>query len=85
MKQFDYTIKEENGIHARPAGLLVREAQKFSSDIQIICGDKTADPKRLFSVMGAGIKKGNLITVTASGDDEAAAAESLEKFIRANL
>ena len=31
MKTFDYTIKDELGIHARPAGLLVKEAKKFES------------------------------------------------------
>jgi len=85
MKQFKYTVRDENGIHARPAGLLVREAQKFTSHIQVICADKTADLKRLFSVMGIGVKKGDQIIVTVSGEDEAIAARALEKFIKANF
>lgn len=85
MKTFAYTIKDENGIHARPAGMLVKIAQKYSSDIQIHCGGKSADIKRIFSVMGLGVKKGSSITITISGDDEAPAAQALEEFIRANL
>lgn len=85
MKTFAYTIKDENGIHARPAGMLVKIAQKYSSDIQIHCGGKGADIKRIFSVMGLGVKKGSSITITISGDDEAPAAQALEEFIRANL
>jgi phosphocarrier protein len=85
MKQFNFTVHDEYGIHARPAGLLVREAQKFTSDIQAICEDKTIDLKRLFSVMEAGIKQGDHIIITASGEDEVLAAQSLEKFVKANF
>jgi phosphocarrier protein HPr len=85
MKQFDFTVHDEYGIHARPAGLLVREAQKFTSNIQAICEGKTIDLKRLFSVMEAGIKQGDHIIITASGEDEALAAQSLEKFVKANF
>ena len=85
MQTFAYTIKDENGIHARPAGLLVKIAQKYSSDIQIHCGDKSADIKRIFSVMGLGVKKGSSITITVSGDDEATAAQELEEFVKSNL
>ena len=35
MKTFDYTVKDELGIHARPAGLLVKEAKNFTSKITI--------------------------------------------------
>ncbi len=85
MKQFNFTVQDEYGIHARPAGLLVREAQKFTSDIQMICGDKTADLKRLFSVMEAGIKQGDHIVITVSGEDEELAVRSLEEFVEANF
>lgn len=85
MKQFNYVVQDESGIHARPAGLLVKIAQKYSSDIRIHYGDESADIKRIFSVMGLGIKKGNSITITVSGDDEIPAAQALEEFIKANL
>ena len=44
MKQFQYTITDANGIHARPAGLLVKEAQRFASAVKLIRGEKSADP-----------------------------------------
>ena len=56
MKKFSYKIKDEAGIHARPAGLLVKTAGKFQSEIKLLCGDKSADAKRLFAVMGMGVK-----------------------------
>ena len=66
MKEFQYTVKDENGIHARPAGLIVREAQKYGADITIECRDRSASLKKLLSVMGLGIKKGDTVTVRSS-------------------
>ncbi|MBB5263257.1 phosphocarrier protein [Catenibacillus scindens] len=85
MKNFKYTITDELGIHARPAGLLVKEAAKFSSKITIQGNGKNADLKRLLAVMSLGIKKGAEIEVTAEGDDEAAAVAALEDFFKSNL
>lgn len=85
MQKIQYTITDENGIHARPAGLLVKAAEKFSSDITIATGTKEADAKRLFAVMGLGVKCGDNITLTAVGSDEKRAAEELESFLKANL
>lgn len=85
MKEFNYVIKDELGIHARPAGLLVKEAGKFQSAIKIVKDGKEADAKRIFGVMGLGVKKDNEITVTADGADEAEAIAALEAFFNANL
>lgn len=85
MKEFTHTITDPNGLHARPAGLLAKEASKYASVISIVCNDKTVDAKRIFSVMTLGAKNGDSITVTADGSDEAVAAEALESFFRTNL
>ncbi len=85
MKEFNYVIKDELGIHARPAGLLVKEAGKFQSAIKIKKGDKEADAKRIFGVMGLAVKNAEEITVSADGADEAEAIAALEAFFNANL
>ena len=85
MKNFTYSITDELGIHARPAGLLVKEAAKFSSKITINGNGKSADLKRLLAVMSLGIKKGAQVEITAEGDDEDAAAAAIEEFFKANL
>lgn len=85
MKTFTYTIKDENGIHARPAGILVKSAAKYGSDITIEWNGKSASAKRLFAVMGMGIKQGSEITVKISGEDEDTAAAELENFFKENL
>ena len=85
MKEFNYVIQDELGIHARPAGLFVKEAGKFQSEIKIKKGEKAVDAKRIFSVMGLGVKKDEELTVTADGEDEAEAIEALETFLKHNL
>lgn len=85
MKEFNYVIKDELGIHARPAGLLVKEAAKFQSAIKIKKDGKEADAKRIFGIMGLGVKKDHEITVSAEGADEAEAIVALEAFFNANL
>lgn len=85
MTQFTYTIQDPNGIHARPAGLLVKAAQSFSSSIRLTKGEKAADLKRLFALMGLNVKQGDTVTLTAEGPDEAQAVSGLEAFFRENL
>ena len=85
MKQFQYTIKDELGVHARPAGLLVKLAKQYTSAITIEKNGKTCDMRKLMAVMGMGIRHGETITVTAEGGDEAAAIEAVEKFQTENV
>ncbi len=73
MKTFDYTITDPEGIHARPAGILVKEAGKFASKITMAKDGKEVDAKRIFGIMGLGVKKGNTVTVKVEGEDEEAA------------
>ncbi len=85
MKTFDYTITDEVGIHARPAGILVKEAKNYSSKIFIAKGDKKAEATKLMAIMTLGVKKGDTITVTVEGDDEDACAPAIENFFKENL
>ena len=85
MSEFNYTITDEVGIHARPAGLLVKEAKKYDAAIVIECNGKSADAGKLMAVMGLGVKKGDTVRVTVDGDGEALIANSLEEFFKANL
>ncbi len=85
MKQFIYTIKDELGLHARPAGLLVKKAGSFKSNIQITKNNKSADGKRILGIMSLGIKQNEEVTVTIEGEDEVQAALELEEFFKNNL
>ena len=86
MKSFTYTIVDPVGIHARPAGLLVKTAKAFSgTEISVTKGDKTVKSTQLMKLMGLGVKTGDEITVTAEGEDEVAAIEAVEKFLTENV
>ena len=85
MKTFEYTIKDELGIHARPAGLLVKEAKKYESECTITKDGKTKKLTQLMMLMSLGVKQGEIVTVTAEGADEDTAIEGLKAFFEANL
>ena len=85
MKEFKYVITDPEGIHARPAGILVKQAAGYQSAVTIAKGEKSADAKRIFGVMGLGVKTGEEITITVEGADEDTAAEELETFFKENL
>ena len=87
MKKINYTVVAEAGIHARPAGLLVKQAASFKSDIKLLNEEngKEADLKRLMAVMALGVKQGNSIVVTVEGEDEDDAYTVLESFLKENF
>lgn len=80
METFHYTIQDPAGLHARPAGLLVRKAQESEHDIAISCHGKSADLKKLLAVMGLGIRQGDTVTVTVSGENAVQRAADLRLF-----
>lgn len=85
MKSFQYEIKDEVGIHARPAGLLVKEAKKYESKITISLDNKSAEATKLMALMGLGVKCGQTVEVSVEGTDEDVACESIRAFFESNL
>ena len=85
MKEIKYVIKDELGIHARPAGLLVKEARNFQCEVTIKKDSNSADAKSILRIMGLGAKKGDEITMTFNGSDEAEASATIKAFLAANL
>ncbi len=85
MKEMKYTIQDALGIHARPAGMLVKVAAGFKCAVSIDNGVKKADAKRIMAVMGMGVKQGQEVTVVCDGEDEDAAIAALETFFKENL
>ena len=85
MKGFTYTVKDKVGIHARPAGMLVKLVKEYSSDVYIEKGDKRIKADRLIAIMNMGIKNGDTVTVTIEGDDEKEAYKALYSFFESNL
>ncbi len=86
MKQFSYTITDPIGIHARPAGLLVKAIKALDSTVTIVKTDgKSAVGTKLMAIMGLGIKQSEAVTVTVEGGNEDANAAVLEQYFKDNL
>lgn len=85
MKKFEYVIKDKLGIHARPAGMLAKEAKKYQSKIVLEKEGKKAEATKLMAVMGLGIKCGDMIQVEISGADENEVCTSVKEFFEMNL
>jgi len=85
MKEFTYTIQDAVGIHARPAGMLSKEAKKYKSTITIDKDGNPVNALKLMALMKMGVKCGETVTVRIEGEDEAVAAEAMEAFFKANL
>ena len=85
MKEFEFVVTDPQGIHARPAGLLVKEAKKFESNISVFKGARKGDLKKMFTVMALGVKQGETIKVQVEGADEEQAASTVEAFLKENF
>lgn len=86
MKEFQYTIRDPLGIHARPAGLLAREAKRFDSVCTISGNGRDARRlTQLMLVMAMGVRKGDTVTIRCEGRDEEEAFTALKTFFEKNL
>lgn len=85
MQQCTYQIQDKYGMHARPAGLVVKLAQTFDSSITITCRSRSCSLKRLIPVMALGIHQGETVTVTADGPDEEACIQAVAQFLAENV
>ncbi len=85
MKEFEFILKDKNGLHARPAGQLSATAKTFESDIEVRVGERIADGKRLLSLMSLGAKFGDTLVFQISGRDEDAAEQAIREHCQSKL
>lgn len=85
MVEFQYTITDEAGIHARPAGNIVAAVKGFESHITCWSDDEAYDVKKLLSFMGSELEYGEVVTIRTEGPDEVEAAEAAKKAFEENL
>lgn len=82
MKQLTFTVTDPQGIHARPAGVLIKKVKEFQCSVSIEKDGKSADARKMFAVLGLGIKCGETITLTFDGTDEEQAAAAIAGLLR---
>ena len=85
MKEFKHVIQDPMGLHARPAGMLVKACAGYASKVTLTAPTGTADAKRLMGIMRLAAKQGMELTFTVEGADEETAATELQAFLAANL
>ena len=85
MKEFKHVIQDPMGLHARPAGMLVKACAGYASKITLTAPTGNADAKRLMGIMRLAAKQGMELTITVEGADEEKAAAELQEFLAANL
>jgi phosphocarrier protein len=85
MVTFEYAINDDLGIHARPAGIIVRQAKNSKSQILLSKGDKQVNASNILGIMGLGVKKGDTVRISAEGPDENEAAQNMLKLFKENL
>ncbi len=70
-------VLNEEGIHARPAGVLVKLANNFKSEIELLIDDSSANAKSIMSIMGLGLIKNSVVIIKAEGEDAEVALKEI--------
>jgi phosphocarrier protein HPr len=73
-------VLNDEGLHARPAGMLVKAANTFTSDIELSVDGDSANAKSIMSILGLGLTKNTEVTITATGTDAEAALSALKNL-----
>jgi len=85
MKTIKYVITDELGIHARPAGIIVKLVKAYKSKILIGRPEKMVDATKIIGIMSLCMKQGDEIHITVEGEDESEAATAIETLLEENL
>ena len=81
MREFTYTVKNEEGLHTRRAGLLAMQARAFKdTNITVSAEGHTARTSQLIKLISMGIKRGSRVTVAAEGPQENDAIDLTRNF-----
>lgn len=75
-------IQNKTGLHLRPAGMLVSEANKCESHVMLICGERKMNCKSLMSLLAFPICPGDEVTVECYGEDEEEALKKIVSFLK---
>jgi phosphocarrier protein len=85
MYRAEAVLKNETGLHARPASIFASQASKYKSEIKILKGDAEYNGKSVMAILTMGASKGDKITIVAEGEDEREAVDALKGLIENNF
>lgn len=75
------TIKSKNGLHARPASLVVNAATKYAGEVFLIKDTTKVNAKSIMNIMGMGLMEGDTVTIEAEGDNSQGIENELKSII----
>ena len=84
MTSVEVEVRNELGLHARPAAAFVRAAIGFSSVVRlenVTLGTRAANAKSLVGVLGSAVEKGHRVRISAEGSDERRAVDTLGSLL----
>ena len=81
----EVTIKNQVGLHARPATYFIQKANEFKEEIKVTKDEREVNGKSLLGVLSLGITRGSSIKISATGENEQAAVEALVALIESNF
>jgi len=85
MKRIEIELKNETGLHARPASLFVKMASDYVSEVKLIKEDRSCDAKSIMGVLSLGVMKGDKLAIEADGKDEEEAVLALKNLVESNF
>lgn len=85
MTKLSVKLKNDTGLHARPASLLIKCVQSFSSDIKIINNGNEYNAKSMMSILSMGATKGESLDFEINGQDEKDAKEAIYELINSGF
>jgi phosphocarrier protein HPr len=74
-------VKNQNGLHARPASMFIKKAMSFKCHVTVLKKDRKVNGKSITGILSLDIKAGNEITITTEGEDEVNASKVLKGFL----
>lgn len=81
MKTITYKVRDPQGIHARPAGILAKKMSHYKSQVFVEKNGNKADAKGILAIMGLNIRQGETITITIDGEDEDIAVKEVSELL----
>jgi phosphocarrier protein len=85
MYKVEIELKNETGLHARPASMFVKEASKYTSEVTVVKEGTSYNGKSIMGILSMGANKGDKLTIMAEGEDEKEAVDALVKLIENNF
>lgn len=85
MKKYEFTLQNEHGLHARPAGLFIQTCNKYQSAVSLYKADQMYNGKSMLGILKMAASKGDIIRVEVDGADESEAIADIKALISGNF